>query len=195
MNKINNTEVKQHWLFGALPGSIEAQEKEGQRQLAASNQLPKKGNCNYKEVEAKPIYEAMGIKVLGDSAGDPLFVDVELPEGWKIQPTGHDMWSYLLDQNGHKRAGIFYKAAFYDRRADVTFEPRYVAKQEYFEKEANGNTSTRIVHVWDNKESKSLYQTEKHGYSDSEKHWEAAKQWLQEHFPEHSDPLAYWDKE
>ena len=40
------------------------------------------------------------------------------------------MWSYLTDQHGRQRVAIFYKAAFYDRRAFMRLESVgwYVAK-------------------------------------------------------------------
>lgn len=46
-------------------------------------------------------------------------LNVELPDGWKKVGTNHDMHSDLVDETGKVRASIFYKAAFYDRRADM----------------------------------------------------------------------------
>ena len=103
---------------------IEAQEAQGQRELVQSSQLPA-GLSSYRSGPgAKEIYEKLGIKVIGPSKGDELFLDVELPVGWSKKATDHDMWSELLDDKGRKRAGIFYKAAFYDRNADISFERR-----------------------------------------------------------------------
>lgn len=102
------------WVLGGNPGAIERQEAQGQQELAASSQLPREG---LGEAHTKEF----GIKVLGTSQ-DPLFEDVRLPEGWKIQPTSHSMWSDLLDASGVKRAAIFYKAAFYDRNATIYWE-------------------------------------------------------------------------
>ena len=87
----------------------------GQKELCNSAQLPR--TDGYKNV--KEIYEKMGIKVIGESINDELFYDVELPECWKIQPTGHSMWSNLLDKNKKIIAHIFYKASFYDRGAFI----------------------------------------------------------------------------
>ncbi|MEK6828574.1 MAG: hypothetical protein AABY15_00410 [Nanoarchaeota archaeon] len=103
---------------------IEAQEAQGQRELVKSSQLPA-GLSGYRSGPgAKEIYEKLGIKVIGPSKGDELFLDVELPSGWSKKATDHDMWSDLLDDKGRKRAGIFYKAAFYDRKADISFEKK-----------------------------------------------------------------------
>ncbi|MDP3730644.1 MAG: hypothetical protein Q8R14_03860 [Candidatus Omnitrophota bacterium] len=97
--------------------AIEKQEKEGQRQLANSEFLPVEGTSN--DVE----WAAIGVKLGQPKAGDPLFRHVTLPPGWKIVPTDHDMWSNLVDDKGRVRAEIFYKAAVYDRRADVRLLP------------------------------------------------------------------------
>jgi hypothetical protein len=40
-----------------------------------------------------------------------------LPDGWQKRATDHDMWSELVDADGVVVASMFYKAAFYDRRA------------------------------------------------------------------------------
>ena len=48
---------------------------------------------------------------------------VKLPAGWKKQATDHSMWSKLLDESGAVVASIFYKAAFYDRIAEMNCAP------------------------------------------------------------------------
>lgn len=92
-------------------GGIERQEARGQRELAADSALPTEGLSS--------LPAEWGITSLGVRDGDPLFTNVQLPDGWKVQPTGHSMWSDLLDADGKKRAAIFYKAAYYDRRAFI----------------------------------------------------------------------------
>lgn len=107
---IPNTKQDPHpeWVLGGNPGAIEQQEADGQRALVASSQLPTDGSGEY---------AALGIHVVGPSKDDPLFMDVQLPEGWTIRPTDHSMWSDVLDADGKKRLAVFYKAAFYDRKA------------------------------------------------------------------------------
>lgn len=123
MAKINNTanDPKTEWLFGGNPNAIEQQEAQGQKDLSDSTQLPR--IVNYPR-GANPVelYSKMGITVLTTSKGDDLFMGVKLPAGWKVQPTDHSMWSDLIDNEGKKRASIFYKAAFYDRDAFINFE-------------------------------------------------------------------------
>jgi hypothetical protein len=100
--------------------AIQTQEKHGQQNLVNSSQLPK----NIWPVNGKAVLEAAGVKFLGVDQDDPLFQSVELPQGWKKVGTNHDMWSDLVDEIGKVRAAIFYKAAFYDRKAhmDVVVE-------------------------------------------------------------------------
>ena len=69
------------------------------------------------EPEVVEIYEQMGITGIVPTPGDDLFFNVVLPEGWEVRETDHSMHSDLFDAEGKRRGGIFYKAAFYDRRA------------------------------------------------------------------------------
>jgi hypothetical protein len=107
-----------NFLAAAMPGGIERQEKAGQLQQAQLQTLPKEGMEKY-----RPYLESLGF-IIGDEF-DNLFLKVTFPPGWKKQPTSHSMWSLLLDEKGRERAGIFYKAAFYDRRANFRMSARY----------------------------------------------------------------------
>jgi hypothetical protein len=102
-------------------GYITGMEAAGQRQLLASSQLPKDG----------PWDELTALGFVKGEPVDDLFVNATLPEGWKREGSDHAMWSYLLDQRGIRMVAIFYKAAFYDRRAFMRFEhPGYSASTE-----------------------------------------------------------------
>lgn len=98
---------------GSSSDAILGQEAAGQQSFVKSTTLPA-------EIRGKEILEAAGVKFLGPVEGDDLFQYVELPEGWKKEPTDHSMWSKLVDEQGRERASIFYKAAFYDRRAHAS---------------------------------------------------------------------------
>lgn len=92
--------------------AIENQEKRGQTDFVNSTTLPKEFNTG-----TRSDLERRGVKFHEDY--DDLFVNVELPPGWKKEPTEHSMWSNLLDEKGNVVATIFYKAAFYDRSAFI----------------------------------------------------------------------------
>lgn len=111
-----NLELKQHgkeehsnFLAALLPGGIEHQEREGQGVFVKAQALPK--NCPRADLER------MGF-VFGEDV-DELFVSVTFPAGWKKEASDHPMWSYLVDDKGRKRGGIFFKAAYYDRKAHM----------------------------------------------------------------------------
>lgn len=91
---------------------IEEQEANGQREMVNSDVIPAGGYADADLI-------ALGF-TLGDPVeGDPLFRRATLPDGWRREGTDHAMHSSILDTLGRKRCGIFYKAAFYDRRADL----------------------------------------------------------------------------
>jgi len=108
-------------LLGNNPGrEIEASEARGQASFVKSDVLPAA-----MEPEYRKILEDAGV-VFGDIVpDDDLFRYVTLPEGWHKEPTDHNMWSELRDEKDRVRAMIFYKAAFYDRRADLRCERRF----------------------------------------------------------------------
>lgn len=90
---------------------ITGMESAGQQQLVNSDKLPAEADW--------PAFEALGF-VKGDPVeGDSLFVTATLPEGWSRRADSHAMWSYIVDERGVSRVSIFYKAAFYDRRASM----------------------------------------------------------------------------
>lgn len=106
-------------LFGSS-GAIERQEADGQRELVNASVLPIKG------IERlRSMIESNGGSIGEPVAGDTIFVNVVLPTGWTKVATDHSMWSNLLDDKGRKRAGIFYKAAFYDRSAHISPDCRF----------------------------------------------------------------------
>lgn len=112
----------ENMITAMIPGGIERQEAQGQAALCESAQLPKDlGGWNKGDVKAE--YAKHGIRVIDEA--DDIFFNVQLPEGWKLVPTDHSMHNDLLDEKGRRRAGIFYKAAFYDRSAHINFCTRF----------------------------------------------------------------------
>jgi len=107
---------------------IEFQEKLGQQNLCNSCELPIK--C-HDHGYFKKLHD-MGISILETEeeinnkfSNGELFIKVELPKGWSIKPTDHSMWSNLVDDKGREICSIFYKAAFYDRDAHLSFNRRF----------------------------------------------------------------------
>lgn len=115
-NTSDPDEVRGFFMESLVTGSeraIYAQEAAGQRELVNSEVLP----SDLRGPQAD--WEALGF-VFGDPVpNDPLFRKVTLPKGWSRRGTEHSMWSEIVDERGIARVGVFYKAAFYDRKADM----------------------------------------------------------------------------
>lgn len=105
-------------LSDGLDGYIRGMEAGGQRQVVHSSVLPTDGPWD--------DLIALGFTRGEPVPGDPLFTNCTLPEGWAKAGTDHDMWSNVMDERGVERVMVFYKAAFYDRRADM-----YIARAGY----------------------------------------------------------------
>lgn len=99
---------------GDCSRAVESQEASGQRQLVAAEQLPTDG------LDATKCAEC-GITIKGPTAGDPMFTDVEFPDGITKRATEHPVWSELV-RGDDVIATMFYKAAFYDRRAFISWK-------------------------------------------------------------------------
>jgi hypothetical protein len=100
---------------GAVGDAIEASEARGQKAFVASSQLPTEG------LDLDRCRE-LGI-IVGEPVDD-LFTAVQLPDGMVKEASDHAMWSHLKDKAGNEIASIFYKAAFYDRSAFISFNKK-----------------------------------------------------------------------
>ena len=172
-----------NFIAATTEGGIEAQEAAGQKTFVANQALPK--DCPREDLEN------LGF-VFGEDEDD-IFITVQFPEGWEKKATEHSMHSDLLDSNGRIRGGIFYKAAFYDRRADMHLTRRYSWSQDY---ELEGAVQYvikdcgEVIHRFNKTECKEY----------SEEYWTIrdkqeieAQAWLIHRFPDWKDVGAYWN--
>lgn len=173
-------------LAASTPGGIERQEAEGQRTPVSSSKLPREIHGATREQ-----LETIGFKFGADA--DELFVSCVLPAGWRLEATGHSMHSDLLDDKGQKRAGIFYKAAFYDQRADMSMNRRFG-----IDSYGDGQTSPKhspVVVTDRGVEMERFGEYERgtrEGYEAGDALRKKAEVWLVSHYPHWQDPLAYW---
>ena len=180
-------------MLGRRPGQdIEDMEARGQRELCESASLPTDFNeYGDRAGRGRAALEAAGVRFLGEVEGDSLFQRVELPAGWTIKPTEHSMWSELLDDQGRKRAAVFYKAAFYDRKAHIDVLPRFSYRLNYPDDFEQGFYSAVVYDggavVWTSKE---FQNSEIERGSDLASG--AAQAFLDAEWPEWRDPRAYW---
>jgi hypothetical protein len=90
-------------------GVIERQEARGQQEVVESESVPTEGS---------EALVSLGFELGDPYPEDPLFRPAKLPDGWRKVGSDHAMWSAIVDADDMDRVLIFYKAAFYDRRAD-----------------------------------------------------------------------------
>lgn len=169
-------------IAASTPGGIERQEAAGQRTLVESSMLPKQIHGATRE-QLTQIGFRFGADV------DDLFVACELPPGWTKRGTDHSMHSELLDEQGRVRAGIFYKAAFYDRRADMSMNRRYSVSSY-----KDGSTKEmRRVDVYDGDSViKEFGEVKRDDWAGMDALEKAAREWLTAQHPEWQSPLACW---
>ena len=189
MSRTRESEFNPQWLMGGNPGAIEQQEADGQESFCKSTDLPIE--CLRKTFEEYvAILESLGIKC-GEK--HDIFMSVELPEGWKKVATDHSMHNYLVDDRGRKRAGIFYKAAFYDRHAHINFETRFKMQYDY--------DHFNVVRTFVTDGDVEVFSTEpvkeengrKRGDTRGDQEIVCAKWLIDNGYPEHEDPTKYWD--
>lgn len=174
-------------ITGDIGSAIMNQETRGQRQFNASDVLPKK--CPREQLET------LGF-VFGKDVDD-LFVEAKLPTGWRKVATSHSMWTSIEDDKGRERASVFYKAAFYDRAAHMNLSRRYsidiipvngYGENYKSEDDRQGQVLDCGIVIWRTSEVAR--------YDDYRKQDELevqTKLYIEEHYPDYRNPLAYWD--
>jgi hypothetical protein len=193
VRKEDGTDLLMRAILGGSPSdAILDQEAAGQQSFVNSDTLP-----TDMFGDAQMVLEAAGVKFLGVVKGDPLFQYVDLPEGWTKSGTGHSMHNDLLDEKGRKRAGIFYKAAFYDRSAHISVSRRFGVSIDY-EKLDEGIAEATVTDG-----EKEIFRSASVVFDadgDYKLRNEAqdkasieARAWLFEHYPEWENAASYWD--
>lgn len=157
------------------------------------------------------LLESWGIVFLEEADGP--VQKATLPEGWRLHPTEHAMWSRLVDPAGRVRASMFYKGAFYDRRSHLSISRRFSITLDYQDMEDHDNLARRFA-VHDAEkfvDGKAVPQPLFQGawFDDVLVRWgmpehvakqakkkeleAAAEAWLEERYPDWADPAAYWE--
>jgi len=176
-----------NFLVASTPGGIEAQEKRGQEALVASTNMPKEMRPN------REAFEALGFE-FGDDIDD-IFVSAKLPEGWTRSATDHSMHSDILDEQGRRRVGIFYKAAFYDRRADAHLVHRFRVTSLYPEGDRQIEADEMLPVIVEDagveihRVGEAKYAC---GWETRSRLEEEGESWLNENRPGWNDPVKSW---
>ena len=177
---------------GLHSDAILNQEAAGQQSFVGSETLP-----THMQDDAREVLEAAGVKFLGVVDDDPMFQYVELPEGWQKVSTGHSMWSDLVDDKGRKRAGIFYKAAFYDRSAHIGVNRRFGVGIDY-NKLDEGIAEATVTDGGEEIFRSASVEFDSEGdygirRTAQDEAGEEARAWLVEHYPDWENAASYWD--
>jgi len=173
---------------------ILAQESLGQNEMVTTDILPKEmiHGCTKEQLE--------NIGIVFGQEVDDLFINVGLPEGWKKVASNHSMWSYLYDDKERKRAAIFYKGSFHDRKAHISlinrFSMYYTPEDEYKTdmdyEERKGNNWFGFVKDQD----QFIFKTDfirNPSVTEQSKMIEEARNWLENQYPEWEDTTKYWE--
>jgi hypothetical protein len=175
---------------GDVSGAIMRQEKRGQDELNHSDLIPVECiGCTRAQLES------LGF-VFGDVA-DELFYKGSLPKGWKKVATDHSMHTEIQDEQGRVRGTIFYKAAFYDRKAHIALRCRYKRSVwpiggygDGYDPEAEREGAIfdcdEIIWRTERKAGPKDFKTQ-----DSLEEEVIAK--IEADYPDYRNPLAYWD--
>lgn len=178
----------ENFVVASTPGGIEAQEKRGQEALVNPSNMPAQ------MWPSRVAFETVGF-VFGDVI-DRLFLKATLPPGWTREGTSHSMHSNILDAQGRRRVGIFYKAAFYDQRADASLVCRYKVETLYpqYAKDAGLKDGQVAVAVRDGGTViHKLAPVGERDWDTQQRDCAEALRWLKERFPNFADPTAYWE--
>lgn len=161
---------------GDIGGSVRRQEARGQQRLLAAGLLPASIPSYGLPVNGAEVLRVWGVDLGGSLEGDPLFQRATLPAGWTLEPTEHPLWSELRDEQGRQRAGVFYKAAIYDRRAALHL-CSYFSISRY--EGPGGRVMFKVIDASGGER-----------FEASDHHTAIA--WLETHYPNWRDPKAYW---
>lgn len=178
--------------FGILagtPAAIYASEKRGQAELVQSTNMPI-------DLHDRTAFERCGF-VFGDKIDD-VFQVATLPPGWFRQATDHSMWSKICDDKSRDRVSVFYKAAFYDRRAHASLILRFRIGSKYEEdghvpyiEVTDCGKPVKTFGHWTTKPES--HESRMVRYREVEEQEKIAENWMRENYPNWKDPTAYWD--
>lgn len=186
-----------NFIAASTPGGIEKQEAAGQSALIENCLLPIEISPSFDgtEITWADIVEKFGFKKIADH--DDILFKAELPPAWKLTPNANSsFWSTIFDDQGRDRAGVFYKAAFYDRKAHLYLDCRYRVTRLATDEAGNETDYDSATHrkfvVCDVKKvihevgirSLDVFQPDYH---------KASTDWLDEFYPLWRDPFAYWE--
>lgn len=184
--------------MGILNQVVGIEEKEGQCSMIGGTRLPKRIS-RVNKTSWEELSQRCGIQIAGDS--DELFYQVQLPDGWQIVGGDHPMWTTLKDDKGRGRALVFYKAAWYDERAELHLCYRYQFVNDHDSDKPNiivnvidygQGPEAEVIHEVGRVSRKHEQDMDMENISLENALHVAAKQWLEVNYPDYRNCYAYW---
>lgn len=152
---------------------------------------------------------------------DSVLVDVELPEGWRMERSQGDMrTTNILDGAGNIRGFSWCKGASYDYAGYISLTRRLGVREDFRVAAAPddirpqqvvdqrvGYPEIAVIHRFEatgeevlaRKAARAAYRAGTMSYEDYMATAEVAHRraiaWLAEHYPDYADPRAYWETE
>jgi hypothetical protein len=187
-------------MFGAMQSNGNLlSEREGAAEAKQMRELPVNGTKGREDE-----WKTLGFE-FGEPEDDELFRPVlKQPDGWHLKSEGHDpRHMILLDNKGRRRGTMFYKNAFYDRKADIRLEPRLSVE---YHPDFDNKTKLVVDAAHSIFEDKRTVFTVLFSFDepmkDGEDQWAyadrartACVKWLNERYPDWKSKVAYWDEE
>jgi hypothetical protein len=140
--------------------------------------------------------ERAGVRFGKATDASNMFIHVVLPEGWKTAQVDQRSRYELLDENGSTRAVIFRKFVCYDGDAFMNLMTRYAILPD---REYEDNHNAVRLCVEDTRDNTVITTFDPYPVSSQfqyilakEYSMKEAEQWLDSHFKDWRDPLAYW---
>ena len=148
----------------------------------------------------REVWESLGFE-FADIEGDDVLCRAKLPEGWTMNATDSQYWTEIRDENGMVRGKMFFKGAYYDRKARMALKQRYEICTDYDEE-----SNTRKIYFGNNDEeifvAGTLARPKNDDYEGFKKYeldtsilQMVAKEYANENYPDWKDVRAYWGKE
>lgn len=152
---------------------------------------------------------------------DSVLVDVELPEGWRMERSREDArTTNILDANNNLRGFSWFKGASYDYAGYISLARRLGVREDFrvaatpddirpqqVVDQRVGYPEIAVIQRFEatgeevlaRKAARAAYRAGTVSYEDYMATAEVAQRraiaWLAEHYPDYADPRAYWDVE
>lgn len=135
-------------MYETLVAGPDAVSRRAHIQMQSDQELP---NAS---AETDAILLRLGFGLGGPSPYRKGFRKAVLPEGWKIKPSDHYMYSWVIDEKGRRRAQIGYKAQdnWVSFHLERRFSPSFAKDDEGESEDDKGATVVAVIQDSDRKE-------------------------------------------